>query len=246
MGKIVAIGGGVLRDGETDSIDEFILELSGRDAPNVLFVPTASYDSPEYTATFTEVYGELGCSIDVLNLLDRNPTDDELRSKILSPDIIYVGGGNTLKMMRRWRRLGVDSLIKQAWEEGAVLCGVSAGAICWFDWGHSDSMAFYDENDWKYVRVAGMGLIKGLACPHYDSDTKGVPRRGDFHNMMLKHSDPGIAIDNRCALVMLDDDYRVVSATDTAGAYKLTKHRGSLVEEPIAQSDHWEPIENLY
>ena len=126
------------------------------------------------------------------------------------------------------------------------MSGVSAGAICWFDWGHSDSMASYNENDWKYIRVAGMGLIKGLACPHYDSDTKGVPRRGDFHNMMLKHSDPGIAIDNRCALVVSDDEYKVISATDTAGAYKLTKHRGSVIEEPIDQSESWEPIENLY
>ena len=246
MGKIVAIGGGVLREGETDSIDKFLLELSGKDHPSVLFIPTASYDSPEYTESFTEAFGTLGCSVEVLNLLGRNPTDDELTSKILSPDIIYVGGGNTLKMMRRWRRLGVDTLIKQAWENGAVLSGVSAGAICWFDWGHSDSMAFYDEDDWNYVRVAGMGLIKGLACPHYDSDTKGVARRADFHKMMLKHSDPGIAIDNRCALVVVDDEYRVISATETAGAYKLTKRGGSVVEEPISSSDNWEPVANLY
>ena len=246
MGKIVAIGGGVLREGDTDGIDKFILELSGKDNPNVLFIPTASYDSPEYTETFTEAFGELGCAVDVLNLLGRNPSVSDMEGKILSPDIIYVGGGNTLKMMRRWRRLGVDSLIRQAWDSGAVLCGVSAGAICWFDWGHSDSMAFYDEDDWNYVRVAGMGLIKGLACPHYDSDTKGVPRRADFHGMMLKHSDPGIAIDNRCALAVLDDTYRVISATETAGAYRLTKDRGSVIEEPIAQSENWEPIENLY
>ena len=95
----------------------------------------------------------------MLNLLGRNPSDDELRSKILSPDIIYVGGGNTLKMMRRWRYLGVDSLIRQAWENGTVLSGVSAGAICWFEWGHSDSMASYNPDDWKYIRVAGTGLI---------------------------------------------------------------------------------------
>jgi dipeptidase E len=246
MGKIVAIGGGVLREGETDSIDNFILELSGKESPSALFVPTASYDSPEYSETFTEVYQGLGCSVETLNLLGRSPSDDELRSKILSPDIIYVGGGNTLKMMRRWRRLGVDSLIRQAWESGAVLCGVSAGAICWFDWGHSDSMSFYDEDNWQYVRVAGMGLIKGLACPHYDSDTKGVPRRADFHSMMLKHSDPGIAIDNGCALVVLDEGYRVISSTETAGAYTLTKERGSVIEEPINQSQTWEPIEKLY
>jgi dipeptidase E len=246
MGKIVAIGGGVLREGETDTIDKFLLELSGKDNPSVLFIPTANYDSPEYTESFTEAFGALGCSIEVLNLLGRNPSADELTSKILSPDIIYVGGGNTLKMMRRWRRLGVDTLIREAWESDVVLSGVSAGAICWFDWGHSDSMAFYDEDDWNYVRVAGMGLIKGLACPHYDSDIKGVARRADFHKMMLKHSNSGIAIDNRCALVVVGEKYRVISATDTAGAYKLTKRGGSVVEEPIASSEDWEPVENLY
>ena len=246
MGKIVAIGGGGLREGETDSIDRFILELSGKNAPSVLFIPTASYDSAEYGETFAQVYGELGCSVDVLNLLVKSPSEDELRSKILSPDIIYVGGGNTLKMMRRWRYLGVDSLIRQAWENGTVLSGVSAGAICWFEWGHSDSMASYNPDDWKYIRVAGMGLIKGLACPHYDSDTQGVPRRADFHGMMLKHSDIGIAIDNSCALAVLDHGFRVISAVDTAGAYRLTKRQGSVVEEPIARSDNWEPIQDLY
>lgn len=247
MGKIVAIGGGVLRDGETDSIDRFILELSGKPAPSVLFIPTASYDSAEYTSTFRSVFnGKLGCPVDVLNLLGRNPSDDELTHKTQSPDIIYVGGGNTLKMMRRWRRLGVDHLLRRAWEGGAVLCGVSAGAICWFDWGHSDSMSFYDGKNWRYIRVAGMGLIRGLACPHYDSDTAGVPRRGDFHSMLLKYSDPGIAVDNRCALAVVDGGYRVISATKTAGAYKLAKVGGTVVENPIRQTKDWKPVADLY
>ena len=79
-------------------------------------------------------------------------------------------------MMRRWRRLGVDALLREAYERGAVLCGVSAGAICWFDSGHSDSRSFYSE-DWNYIAVTGMGLVEGLACPHYNGETDGAPRR---------------------------------------------------------------------
>lgn len=246
MGKIVAIGGGVLREGQTDCIDNFILELSGNDHPKVLFIPTANYDSPVYSKTFIGVFESLGCEVDVLNLLNTHPSDGELETRILSPDVIYVGGGNTLKMMRRWRLLGVDKIILRAWEQNTVLCGVSAGAICWFDWGHSDSMSFYSETDWDYVRVKGMGLIKGLACPHYDSDTKGVPRKNDFHNMVRKYNVPAIAIDNRCAFAVSGDRYRIITATDFAGAYKLSKHEDKIVEEPIQKSLDWNPITNLY
>jgi putative intracellular protease/amidase len=84
--------------------------------------------------------------------------------KDLSADIIYVGGGNTLQMMRVWRRFGVDKLIKSAYESGTVLSGISAGSICWFDSGHSDSMSFYNPRKWKYTNVRGLGLIRGGGC----------------------------------------------------------------------------------
>ena len=161
---------------ETLAIDREIVSLTGKDRPNALFIPTASGDSPEYWQSFQEVYGqELGCETDVLYLLGVSPTTEELERKILSADLVYVGGGNTLKMMRRWRKLGVDKVPERSLQfEGIVLSGLSAGCICWFSWGHSDSMSFYHPDSWQYIRVRGMGLIDALACPQL---RRGVARR---------------------------------------------------------------------
>ena len=103
----------------------------------------------------------------MLYLLGVSPTTAELERKILSAYLVYVGGGNTLKMMRRWRKLGVDRVLSEAYREGVVLSGLSAGCICWFSWGHSDSMAFKRSDSWRFIRVRGMGLIETLVCPHF-------------------------------------------------------------------------------
>ena len=246
MGKLVAIGGGHIATGETLSIDKEIISLTGVDRPRALFVPTASSDSKEYWQVFQAVYGKrLGCYTDVLYLLGVNPTRKELEEKILSTDLVYVGGGNTLKMMRRWRRLGVDRVLEEAWRRGTVLCGLSAGCICWFSWGHSDSMAFYHPESWQYVRVKGMGLIDGFGCPHYDSDTAGVKRAAEFQGMVREYSDVGIAIDDRCALEVVDDTYRVITSRADAGVHRLTKRRGGLSIRQIEQKAAYEPIAEL-
>ena len=203
VGSIVAVGGGDLRTLATRPIDVEIIALSGGSRPNTLFIPTASSDSVEYWEGFDGAYREnYGCDTDVLYLLSVAPSREAIAEKIERADIIYVGGGNTLKMMRRWRRLGVDDLIRSAYARGAVLCGVSAGAICWFERGHSDSMSFYSPDEWSYIAVTGMGLLRGLACPHYNGDTAGVPRRQDFHEMMKRKRGDGLAIDNDCAVAL--------------------------------------------
>ena len=110
MGKIVAIGGGDLRTLETLAIDKEVVLLSGKVRPRALFIPTASSDSHEYWEAFDSAYGNnLGCKTDVLYLLGARPDKEELEEKVLESDIIYVGGGNTLKMMRRWRLLQVEA-----------------------------------------------------------------------------------------------------------------------------------------
>ena len=246
MGKIVAIGGGDMRALETLAIDKEIIALSGKSRPKALFIPTASSDSQEYWQAFQNAYGtELGCETNVLYLLNVNPTKDELEEKILSSDLIYVGGGNTLMMTRRWRRLGVDKILETAYNRDIVLTGLSAGCICWFSWGHSDSMAFYSPNDWNYVRAKGMGFIDALGCPHYDSDTAGVKREQDFQQMMRRHSNIGIAIDNNCAIEVVDNRYRIITSQNGAGAYKLIKQRGELAIERIEQKGEYAPIASL-
>ena len=246
MGKIVAIGGGDLREMETLAIDKEVILLSGKARPRALFIPTASSDSRERWEAFDAAYGKgLGCDTDVLYLLGTRPAREELEEKILISDIIYVGGGNTLKMMRRWRLLGVDKLLERAYANGTVLAGVSAGCICWFNYGHSDSMAFYNPEQWSYVRVKGMGLIDATGCPHYDGDTDGVPREKDFQRMVVKYPEVGIGIDNQCALEVVDGSFRVITSRDGAGAYKLYKRRGILVTEPFSGDRNFVPLAEL-
>src|ERR1700682_330185 len=119
---IVAIGGGEIRTRGTAAIDREIIRLSNKEHPKILFIPTASSDSERYCRRFTEHFGKfLKCKTDVLSLIDRPPSAREIERKILSTDIVYVGGGNTLQMMRVWRRLGVDRLLKAAYANGIVL-----------------------------------------------------------------------------------------------------------------------------
>jgi dipeptidase E len=176
MAPIIAIGGYKTDWSEEDcfdtpfEIDQRIVKLTGKEKPRVLFIPTASSDGQGYTKSFIQVYGEkLGCPVDVLRLIGEKLTRAEIAAKIRAADLIYVGGGNTLMMMNKWRRLGVDKLLIEAHARGTVLAGVSAGAICWYEWGVSDSRQFYDKTSHEYIRVRGLGLLKGLCCPHFGS-----------------------------------------------------------------------------
>ncbi|HIH24228.1 TPA: peptidase E [Candidatus Woesearchaeota archaeon] len=245
--KIVAIGGGDIRRATTIAIDEEILRLSGKQHPRLLFIPTASSDSEGYWLGIDKYFRETHrCRTDVLYLLNGNITFDTIKTKILSADIIYVGGGNTLKMMRRWRRMNVDRLLRIAWKRGIVLCGISAGSICWFDSGHSDSMSFYRPKNWNYINVRGLGFVKGVHCPHYDGKTLGVLRTARFKQMMRKIGGIGIAVDNNCAIEFVDDTFRVIVSKPRANAYRIYKTKGKLVSEKIPQKKEFLPIASLY
>ena len=231
---------------ETLAIDKEIVSLTGKDYPSALFIPTASGDSPEYWQSFQELYGqELGCKTDVLYVLGVSPTTEELEQKILSADLVYVGGGNTLKMMRRWRKLGVDRVLREAYREGVVLSGLSAGCICWFSWGHSDSMAFYRPDSWRYIRVRGMGLIDTLVCPHFDGESLGVKRREAFEQDVRLRTGVGVAIDDNCAIEVVGGMYRVITSTTGASVYKLFGRSGELTTERIVPNEEYEPIDGL-
>jgi dipeptidase E len=241
---IVAIGGGQIRTRGTLPIDREIIRLSNKKNPRLLFIPTASSDSQKYWTQVEEYFGGfLKCKTDALFLVSppsgqELPSSDEIRTKILSADIIYVGGGNTLMMMRLWRRLGVDELLKTAYESGTVLAGVSAGSICWFDSGHSDSMSFYNPRKWRYIKVKGLGFVKGIHCPHYDSTTLGIPRRKHFREMIHKSGGIGIAIENNCAVEFHDGRcFRVINANRKARAYRVYKSGGKVVAEQIRQEN---------
>lgn len=248
---IVAIGGGDIATRGTAAIDREIIRLAHRrnpkQHPRVLFLPTASSDSAEYRERFSEYFDKfLKCKTDVLLLVKQPPPAREIERRILAADIVYVGGGNTLFMMRLWRRLGVDQVLKAAYEDGIVLSGISAGAICWFDSGHSDSMSFYNPHRWSYINVKGLGLIHGVHCPHYNGMTRAVPRRKDFREMIRRIGGTGIALENNCAMEFIDGRfYRVITSKDSARAYRVYKTGGEVVAEQIRKEEKLARVESL-
>ncbi len=114
--------------------------LTGKSQPNALFIPTALADSEDYVESFQIAYRDrLGCKTDVLRLVSERPDQVEIAQKVALADLVYVGGGSTLNLMRIWRKTGLDKMLRTAWERGTVLSGTSAGANCWFQYSHSDS-----------------------------------------------------------------------------------------------------------
>ena len=240
--KIVAIGGGELRTLETTEIDKRIIALTGKRRPTALFIPTASGDAAGYVETFEACYGkEFGCQTRTLNLIQNPPAFAQMAALVLDSDLIYVGGGNTYRMMKIWRRLGLDSALAEAASRGIVLSGLSAGAICWFKYGHSDSRSFSKNTEWNYIRVSGLGLINAVYCPHYHSEN----REDAFSQMIAKRGGIGIACDNNAAIEIVGDHYRVLTSAPNAKAYKLFKHKGRVVVVELTQDCEYIPLVDL-
>lgn len=243
MGKIVAIGGGSLGEGDTFSIDREICELTETSSPVATFIPTASEDDEEYIAEFQHIYGEkLDCKTQSLQLLNTPPPQDQLEQYILQSDLIYVGGGNTKMMMNRWQELGVDQLLKKAFRRNIVLSGLSAGALCWFDHGHSDSMYYESPEDWEYIRVQGLGLIPGLGCPHFHEED----RVESFKNMVINYQQPGIALDDCTALEVIDDQFRIRSDGTDYKAYRIVPTKNRTQVSSLPETNKYQPISELY
>lgn len=247
MKHIVAIGGGEIgRPGypvETTDIDKQIISLSGKSKPNVLFLPTASSDSPAYTEVFSKHYGEhLGCNVSVLNLYSR-PSKASIERAIDGAGIIYVGGGNTLKMMTLWRRIGVDQLLIKASKRGTILCGLSAGAICWFKGGLSDSHSFSRGGKvWDYIKVRGLDLEDVLICPHYDAE----PQRPKALKKLLKRTGGiAVALDNCSAIEIRDDTFRILHSKPNAKAHKVYWAAEKYIVDELMPSGEYEPLTML-
>ena len=243
MSTIVVIGGGELKDLETLEIDREVVGLTNKANPKALFIPTASNDAPGYCDSFKRVYGDLlGCETSDLLLATQSYSHEELVDKIMSADLIYVGGGNTRKMLEIWKSVGVDTLLKEAYTAGIVLSGLSAGSICWFEYGHSDSEAFDEQGEWGYIKLEAMGILQGIHCPHYDEDI----RVEDFTRMVKGGGLPGIAVDNNCAIIYKDNEYKVISTRDEAKAYRVIDSDQGVVVTEIAEHPNYRPLNELY
>ncbi len=188
-GHIVAMGGGGFSmEPENPLLDGFVLSLARSDDPRVLFLSPSGDDG--YALRFYEGFGGFACRPGHLNLF-RLPTAD-LRGLLLEQDVIYVGGGNTRSMMALWREWGLPSILADCHAEGAVLAGVSAGAICWFEWGLTDSVPG------TLGPLACTGLLPGSCAPHYDGEAE---RRPTYRRLVGQGGLPaGFGIDDSAAL----------------------------------------------
>ena len=242
----MAIGGGEIgRPGhpiQTEKIDREIIRLAGKKRPKLLFVPTASGDNAGYARVVENYFGKrLGCAVDTLYLIKENSSAAEMKRKVLSADIIYIGGGDTLKMMTIWRKKGVDKILKMAAQRGIVMAGVSAGSVCWFISGCSDARRMYNPKA-DFIRVRGLGLIPALHCPHYHQEKDRIPQ---LKKMMRKNGGIAIALDNCAALEVVDGQYRIIVSGAKARAYKVYWRGGGFFQKPIAATEKFQPITDM-
>lgn len=242
MGRIITIGGGDFSQLETFEIDKYIVKSTYKEKPRALFIPTASCDAKTYVESFNKIYGEiLGCNTDTLYLLNNNICEYEIREKIFSSDIIYIGGGDTKYMLKVWKENKVDYYLKQAFNRQTILCGLSAGSICWFEYGFSDSSEDGDESK-SYIKLEALGLLKGIHCPHFNKDNIA-----EYFIDMLKGEDIlGIGIDNNCALEVFDNKFKILKSDNNAKAYKLFNKNNVTIKEELTNIEEYESLENLY
>jgi dipeptidase E len=223
--QIVALGGGgfsMERDGSL--LDDYVLSLTGAERPRVCFLPTASGDADHYVVRFYRRFSP-DCDASHVSLFRRDQgtggVEDDLASHLLSQDLIYVGGGNVVSMLGAWRAHGLDAILRRAWRRGIVLCGPSAGSLCWFEQALS---AFHGAP--RMVR--GLGLLPYSNCVHYDAEPE---RHAEYHRFVADGMRPGYAVDDGVALHFRGTNLeRVVSSRADGGAY-LVEPCGDRVRE---------------
>jgi dipeptidase E len=222
--QVIALGGGgFLMEPDNPALDLYVLRQARTARPAVTFLGTASGDADSYLVRFYQALSGHDCRPTHLPLFRRTP---KLRDHLLHQDIIYVGGGNTKSMLGIWSEWGLPALLREAWQEGILLAGISAGAICWFQHGLTDSWAE------KLAVLECLGFLEGSCCPHYDGEPQ---RRPAYHDFLLKGEIlPGVAIDDGAAIHFVEGEvHRVVASRPKARAYRVNVREGAVQEEPL-------------
>ncbi|MGB1204163.1 MAG: peptidase E [Chitinophagales bacterium] len=247
MRNIFAIGGGDLAVGETLPIDREILKATKKKSPKALFIPTASGDSQAYCDLFEEIYGnQLGCKVDFLFLIRNESSYEEMQKKIATADLIYVGTGNSLMMMRKWRFTGLDKLLFKASEKGTILAGIGAGALCWFEHGHSEAMKYYQANsqseNWDYIRVKCLRLVdRFMLCPSFDE----AKIAESFTDMIKRMGGIGIGLEKNCAIQIKGKNFRIIGAEEAVKAHGIIKVRANIVHKIVKADGRWQRLAAL-
>ena len=195
MKQIIAIGGGGFgREIKNLKIEKYIVDQCISDTPKICFIPTATGDDQAYIDTFYKAFDSLGCKTSHINFFKRTIN---LKEHILDQDIIYVGGGNTKSMLAVWKEWGLDIILNEAYNNNIVMSGVSAGAICWFKKGITDS--------WKdhQATLDCLNFVDGVCCPHYDEEPERIPYVKEI--LLNREIESCFAIEGYAALHLIDD-----------------------------------------
>lgn len=232
MKKFVLIGGGEVgkanTEYETGNIDKEIVKMTGKEKPKFLFIGVASSFSDSYYDIMKKIYKELGCECSYLKKKNILNNPDIVETKILTADIIYIGGGDTIKLITEVKDYGIDKLLFKASNSGCVIAGISAGAILLAKSGLSDSLMLRGEAE-DFSFVEGLGFLDFSISPHYHKDAT----RRNYLTREWQVKDKILGIDDCAALKIIDDDISVIKAKDGAGVYSVCVEEGKIIEKEI-------------
>ena len=214
MRQIIALGGGGFSmEPDNPLLDLYILKQAKKAKPQICFIPTASGDSDNYISRYYNFFNQQDCKPSHLSLFE--PPTRNLESFILEKDIVYVGGGNTINLLALWKEWGLDDILRKAWNQGVILAGLSAGSICWFEEGVTDS---YGDG---LGPIKCLGFLKGSNCPHYDGE---IERRPAYHKLIeSKKIQSGVATDDGVAIHYKEQGIsKIVSSRPNSKAYSVS------------------------
>src|SRR4051812_3099533 len=213
--QIVAFGGGGFSmEAGNRLLDDYVLEITGVERPKVCFLPSASGDADHYVVRFYRHFAASRCEPTHVSLFRRDTggVDGDMREHLLSQDLIYVGGGSVISLLGVWRAHGIDAILREAWEAGVVLCGLSAGSLCWFE----EAVSGFHGTP---RRVEGLGLLPFSNCVHYEPASD---RRLAYHQMLREGMRPGYAAEDSAGLHFVGCElHRVVASRPAVRGYRL-------------------------
>lgn len=262
--KIVAIGGGengrttfsgVKMPYELREIDTEIIRLTGKKTPNFLFLGH-SQNRPEYEElyfnTMKAIYGDMfGCECKTIKRSELGKNRDYIKNLVDWADIIYEGGGDTKSMIELWKDTKFDKILKNAWEKGKVLCGVSAGANCWFESCSSDSLKLLSNDpNAPMINVEGLGFVDAFFTPHCNVANESTNRLQHMKESLIHIDKVGIGISNCCAIEIVDDTYRLIRCDasnygiEAYGVKAFYKNK-EYFEEKIDTTNEFKPLNEL-
>lgn len=227
MRQIIALGGGGFSmEPDNPLIDLYILQQVEKSKPKICFIPTASGDADNYISRYYNFFNQQNSTPSHLSLF--NPPTRDLESFILEKDIIYVGGGNTKNLLALWKEWRLDHILRKAWDQGVILAGLSAGSICWFEEGVTDSFGDGLEP------IKCLGFLKGSNCPHYDGE---IDRKPAYHKLVeSKKIQSGIATDDGVAIHYKEQEIsKIVSSRPNAKAYRVSCEQKVIEQELLTE-----------